>query len=71
MFATQTEYPVELPKRFGLVAFAGFGGVAKAQPWALICQHLRRKKTPQVLRKSDLLPFALYRNLTQRNTDFT
>ena len=29
MFATQAEYRVELPKRFGLVAFGGFGGVAR------------------------------------------
>lgn len=29
MFATQAEYRVELPKRFGLVAFAGVGGVAR------------------------------------------
>lgn len=29
MFATQAEYRVELPKRFGLVAFGGVGGVAR------------------------------------------
>ena len=29
MFATQAEYRVELPKRFGVVAFGGFGGVAR------------------------------------------
>jgi outer membrane protein assembly factor BamA len=28
MFAAQTEYRLELPKRFGVVAFAGVGGVA-------------------------------------------
>jgi len=28
MFAVQTEYRLELPKRFGVVAFAGVGGVA-------------------------------------------
>lgn len=29
MFATQAEYRVELPKRFGLVAFGGVGGVGR------------------------------------------
>ena len=29
MFATQAEYRIELPKRFGLVAFGGVGGVAR------------------------------------------
>jgi hemolysin activation/secretion protein len=29
MFATQAEYRRELPKRFGLVAFGGIGGVAR------------------------------------------
>jgi hypothetical protein len=29
MFATQAEYRVELPKRFGVVAFGGLGGVAR------------------------------------------
>ena len=29
MFATQAEYRIELPKRFGLVAFGGIGGVAR------------------------------------------
>jgi hypothetical protein len=29
MFPTQGEYRVELPKRFGLVAFGGFGGGAR------------------------------------------
>jgi len=29
MFATQAEYRIELPKRFGLVAFGGVGGTAR------------------------------------------
>jgi outer membrane translocation and assembly module TamA len=29
MFATQAEYRLELPKRLGLVAFGGVGGVAR------------------------------------------
>jgi hypothetical protein len=29
MFAAQGEYRLELRKRFGLAAFAGFGGVAR------------------------------------------
>ena len=29
MFATQAEYRLELPKRFGLVAFGGVGGIAR------------------------------------------
>jgi outer membrane protein assembly factor BamA len=29
MFATQAEYRVELPKRFGVVAFGGVGGVVR------------------------------------------
>lgn len=29
MFATQAEYRIELPKRFGIVAFGGVGGIAR------------------------------------------
>jgi len=29
MFATQAEYRRELPKRFGVVAFGGLGGIAR------------------------------------------